>query len=129
MKLYYDKNTGNLIEAGTYENDLFIRYEDGNVEKVSNFDNLVEIGDIYNEPIKLTGSLLLSKVIDGKIYGIQSGFASEKQVEEGSRFVVKGRGFSFYSTNIVTGIKKLSDKLIDFYTLSGTHYRIEIIAE
>lgn len=125
MKLYYDTENDMIVEAGEFADKFYTRTEHGTITTHNNLGHLVLIGDVYSNPLKLTGVYTLSKVNGNDTFGIIQGYAKNRQIEEGSRFIIHGQGFGFYSTNLVVATEIISDKTIDFYTLSGSHYRVE----
>lgn len=128
MKLYYIEREDSIVEGGTFDGEFLVRGERGNVSIVLE-DDLVCLGEIYDKTIHLGRKLLkLSKVNeDGTLYSIETGKAKERQIEEGVRFIINGRGFNWYSTNLVVSVEQTSVSRIDFYTLSGSHYCLEIL--
>jgi len=131
MKLYYDVRNDKIVEAGKFKQESYSRDDIGDVKTEDVFKDLVLIGDIYSEPIKLprSGRLELKKIEGDKSYVIIHGYCNEEKIQEGLRFAIQGRGFISYNTNIVVAAEEIDDKRIEFYTLSGSHYSIEILEE
>jgi hypothetical protein len=130
MKLYYNTISNEIVEVGIFNNHIIGRNEIGNMVSHKNMNDLVLIGDIYDKPIDLSGvgfELFKMNILGEKKIHIITGTSREQKLEQGLRFFVDGRGFNFYSTNIVIGSNRISSETIDFYTLSGSHYRIEIL--
>ena len=130
MKLYYDTNTDKIVESGIFNSEVFSRDSNGNitVHKDGDISHLSLIGDVYNEPIELSEELNLElrKIEDNNSYHIQYGYSREGKLQEGLRFFIQGRGFNCYSTNLVVSSKRISSTRVEFYTLSGSHYRLEV---
>ena len=126
MKLYYDPNRDELLESGIARGTLFTRDLNGHVTVPKSITNLVLIGDIYNKPIELDGEFRMYKVVNGNAKFIISGTNPDNKIEEGLRFNVDGRGFNYYSTNIITAINRISGVMIEFYTMSGSSYILEL---
>lgn len=124
MKLYYDPSKDELIEAGYLKHLLVSRDCFGNVNLHENLEHLTFIGEVYADPIAINQKIRLSKIINNTPCLIIEGFSTEHQIQEGCRFNVEL--FNYYSTNLVVSVVKLPH-YIDFYTLSGSHYRIEYI--
>ena len=130
MKLYYDTDKDELVEVGSLDFSSFIRDERGNISTFNGIDdNLILVGDIYDEPFDLPRDqkLRLSKIIEGEPNFIIEGFAREGRIEEGLRFIIQGRGFNYYSTNLVVSAEYLARDCIVFYTLSGSQYMLDLI--
>jgi len=128
MKLYYDPNNDKIVEADFLEMQLFTRDVHGNISTHKNLDHLVLLGDIYDKPIRLgQQELSLYKMIEGEKNFIIHGTSREGKLEQGLRFNVNGRGFNYYSTNLIVGVESVDATTIDFYTLSGSHYRLELV--
>lgn len=129
MKLYYDTNTGEIVEAGTFDLQPFSRNSLGNISKHKNLEHLYLIGDVYTEPIMLPTSIELRKVIGDVSFHIQHGTVRNGKIEGGLRLHVQGRGFNYYSTNVVVSFERINKERVDFYTLSGSHYSLIYLIE
>lgn len=127
MKLYYDTTTDKIVEVGVLGLETFSRDGVGNINTHKDIGHLTLIGDVYSEPIELSKNLNLElrKIEGNESYHIQYGFSREGKIEEGLRFFLQGRGFNYYSTNLVVSTERVSNTRVDFYTLSGSHYSLE----
>jgi len=130
MKLYYDPNNDKIVEAGIVEMTQFSRDERGNITTyVNKVNELVLLGDIYEEPIDLKGKRLkLSKIEGGEESPIIEGIASNSKLQGGLRFNMRStKGFNTWSTNLVVSHEWIGKTTIAFHTLSGSLYFLEIL--
>lgn len=129
MKLYYDTLKDEIVEAGRIDKYLITRDTNGDTDMVNDINQLVLLGDIYDEPIDLKGNKLrLCKIVDGEEIFILEGIAMYGKIEEGLRFFIQGyRAFDYYSTNIVVSTELLANDSIVFHTLSGSLYSLDIL--
>lgn len=123
--LYYSNEMDMLVEIIKTTGNIFIRdTEEVNVFSKQDLSKLDFIGDIYsNESVKLTGTWKLHKVLsDNSTVYCEQGYI-QAPLQEG--IACKINTFSaFYRTNIITGITKNTKDVIEFYTLSGSFYRL-----
>jgi hypothetical protein len=123
--LYYNEEQDSLVEVIKADNKLFIR----GTEEVTPYSKAelkayTKIGEIYsNKTVELKGRCSLRKInSDGSTTYIERGYF-QTALQEGVACKISNIN-SWYRTNIVTGITKNNDTLTEFYTLSGSHYRI-----
>ena len=125
FKLYYNEENDTIVEVIQIDGSILVR-DDLEVFPISKDDLklLTPMGDIYSGDIlNLKGRWSLRKVYaDGTDIYCETGYLQDS-LQEGVACKINSLS-SWYRTNIVTGITKNTKNVVEFYTLSGSFYRL-----
>lgn len=122
--LYYNDESNQMAEIVKADNKLFIRGEK-NVTPIDKAElkAYTKIGEIYsNKASNLKGFCRLFKIEGDRESFCGDGYL-QAPIQEGKACKINSLR-EWYRTNIIVGITKRGKDEIEFWTLSGSFYRI-----
>ena len=125
INLYYDDKKEKIVEIIHLQNDYIVRDEKDLTPVSKDFiKHLSLIGNIYSTKVlDLKGRWELNKIDESGNSDLCERGQLTAPLQEGLALKIIALR-AYYKTNIVTAITKETNNTIEFYTLSGSFYRL-----